>query len=295
RHKKIAMKQILSLFVSIAALGFASCDYVAEPNQSNSGQGGGPGVQRKVLVEEFTGHTCPTCPAAAVTLHALDELYGDRLIAIAVHTGFFARPCPPASLPSGAPSGSFSEDLNSTEGNDYDAVFQLSNAPPVGMVNRLGFPTNTHGKPAGDWGGIIDSLLNEAPIASMEISREYNSSTRALNVSIDGRFLQDLNGTYKTTILIVEDSLVGWQQDGSSYIPDYEWEHVLRGCVNTPGSIAGALSSSGAITAQATFGHVYTNYIVNANWNAAHCKIVAILYDDLTKEVLQAEEVDLIP
>jgi thiol-disulfide isomerase/thioredoxin len=44
------------------------------------------GVTRRVLLEDFTGHTCNNCPAAAVIAEGLQTFYGeDQLILVGVH------------------------------------------------------------------------------------------------------------------------------------------------------------------------------------------------------------------
>ena len=52
---------------------------------------------KKVLIEEFTGHRCTNCPAAAKEISAIQNIYGDQVIAIAIHPsgGFmFTQPDP---------------------------------------------------------------------------------------------------------------------------------------------------------------------------------------------------------
>jgi hypothetical protein len=54
----------------------------------------GDSVVKKVLVEDYTGHTCGNCPAAARMLNdTIKPLYGDRLIVLGIHAGYFAEPC----------------------------------------------------------------------------------------------------------------------------------------------------------------------------------------------------------
>ena len=58
-----------------------SCDYVSNTIEPNSNNGGGnqitdtTKVYRKVLIEDYTGHRCGNCPAAARTLKRIDSIY----------------------------------------------------------------------------------------------------------------------------------------------------------------------------------------------------------------------------
>ena len=79
---------------------------------------------------------------------------------------------------------------------------------------------------------------------------------------------------------------------GSQTITNYEFNHVLRGAINstwgdaiftTPANVNDSVVKS------------YTNYTVNSSYNASKCHVVAYVYDaDLVSpthyEVLQAEE-----
>lgn len=291
-----------SLFAAAAILVLSGgCDYVDVPQQTGGPGPGDTGVAiRRVLVEEFTGHTCIACPAGAATIEQLHNIYGEQMITVAVHHGWFADPCPPHPLPNGAPAGSFSEDFTtgttSGEGYEYEVSFPgLFASLPSGMVNRVGVPSNTHVIGAGDWGSKVDSILQIPPSADLEIEHTYNTTTRALNLTVNGEFIDAQSGSFNVAILLTEDSLVGWQIDGTNYIPDFVFMHVLRGCVNTPGSIAGTQVMTGTIAANSTFSwNMPAAYTVNSNFVDTHCHLVAILYNTTTFEVLQAAEVELV-
>ena len=49
---------------------------------------------RVVVVEEFTGAQCVFCPPGSEELENLLSLYPENMIAISIHTGFFAMPIP---------------------------------------------------------------------------------------------------------------------------------------------------------------------------------------------------------
>ncbi|MGZ4090555.1 MAG: hypothetical protein ACXVNO_07530, partial [Bacteroidia bacterium] len=135
------MKNFILLSV-ISLMAFASCDKVKEPlpkkniavgtnfiTYSNSMRSN----YRKVFLEDYTGHTCGNCPAAAIVSENLSEQYKDSLVAIAVHAGFFSKINSPDYLTS----------FTCTPGNDWDAAsgFGISAAGnPNGMIDRRNFP-----------------------------------------------------------------------------------------------------------------------------------------------------------
>lgn len=293
--------KLLSVTFLALCLVFCGCDYVDVPTQNGgTNTGGSSGITRRILIEEFTGHTCPTCPAAAITLHNIENLYPDQVMIIAIHTGWFGDPCPPHPLPSGAVAGDFAEDFttgtSNCEGTEYDQTFSgIAPQPPGGLVNRLGFPSGTFRKEQGSWASITDSLLGTPAVAGLEFDTViYNSVTHQLDFSIDGQFISAQNGSFNIAIMLVEDSLTGWQINGQTNVPDYTFMHVLRACVNTPGSIVGSPVSSGAIAAGSNFSYdLPATYTVNSNWHTQHCKLIAFIYNTSTQEVLQAAEAEL--
>ena len=75
---------------------------------------------KKVLIEDFTGHTCQNCPEASEEIHTLQQInaYTDRVIAIAVHSGFFSDVNP-----------TFTTDFTTNEGTVIHDFFGVSSYP----------------------------------------------------------------------------------------------------------------------------------------------------------------------
>ncbi|MCE3259577.1 MAG: outer membrane protein Omp28, partial [Bacteroidetes bacterium] len=123
------MKKSIPLVVALAALLFTSCDKVSYAKQSSEVKAN----TRKVLIEDYTGHQCGNCPNAAVVAESLHEKYGDKVVIIAVHAGFFAR----------TNATEFPTSYTCQVGNDWDSKnggFGVSAAGnPNGMINRKNF------------------------------------------------------------------------------------------------------------------------------------------------------------
>ena len=85
-------------------------------------------IVRKVLLEDFTGHTCQACPASHAEAKRLQDIYGEQLVVLSIHAGFFA-------WPQGAP---YQDNFQTTEGTAIATDFNLINLSfPKGMINRL--------------------------------------------------------------------------------------------------------------------------------------------------------------
>src|ERR1035437_3018648 len=89
------MKNIfLASFTFCILLTFSSCDFVTVPEQGSVGTTGSTGatVQKKELLEDYTGHKCPNCPSAGVIANSILAANPDKVVAIAVHAGWYATP-----------------------------------------------------------------------------------------------------------------------------------------------------------------------------------------------------------
>src|SRR5687768_4725486 len=86
----------LILCLIVYSIYLSSCDKVKDPYSTTLDGGGDTTATvvkvRKVLLEEYTGHRCGNCPPAAVTAQTLKSTYGERLVVMTVHAGFFAEP-----------------------------------------------------------------------------------------------------------------------------------------------------------------------------------------------------------
>jgi hypothetical protein len=244
--------------------------------------------ERKVLIEDFTGQKCGNCPTAAVTINTIKGIHGDQVISIAVHANFYA-------VPGAAP---YTYDFRTNEGNDYDAFFQPPSFPN-GMINRMDYPGGTHWKSVSTWSTLVDDLLALPPSADIQITNNYNSTSRVLNTSIRSEFLTSLSGSYKLVVLLTEDSIVKPQTDysqpvGQQDVLNYVHRHALRDGIT--GSWGDALVS-GTIAAGDTAVKSYS-YTLPATFPATNgiapdenqCYVIAYVYDAATYEILQVEE-----
>src|ERR1700752_3840934 len=94
-------KYIYTVLIFLTVILIQSCDYIANPYEKIVVNTTDSTVhERRVLVEDYTGHKCTACPQAAIVANQLKQTYGEKVVVIAVHAGFFATP----TTPSGAPT-----------------------------------------------------------------------------------------------------------------------------------------------------------------------------------------------
>ncbi|MFI5218689.1 MAG: Omp28-related outer membrane protein [Bacteroidia bacterium] len=260
-------------------------DYNAELSVSGSGIGIAVGyVYQNALIEDYTGHKCGNCPRASRNAYDFKTLYPNRVIIMAVHAGFFAEP--------NLGTGAFTYDFRTPAGDVFDTYFGISIAGnPNGMVNRKivnGSPILAYTA----WSSTATNIFNEKdkyPDATIHIDNSFDAATRNLTVDVSCAFLIDFSGVYKLGVYLVEDSVINWQKDYDltpNDIPDYVHRDVLRGDIN---SMWGEDVVTSFIQANSIINKTYTK-IINTTYNEAHCKVLAFLYKDSTKEIVQVKE-----
>lgn len=270
----------VSILVAVSTVVILnSCDIIKGPKkdydviQSNTSQ--------KVLLEDFTGHTCGNCPAAHIEGKELQDIYGDKLVLVAVHAGGFSTPKPSLGYP---------DDFRTPMGNELEDYWNVDGAGfPKGMINRRSFGGNTLLN-FSSWGSDIATVLAEVPKAGIVLNTSYDPSTRTVNVNTDIEYYEAGSFTHNLVVIVTEDSVISRQTDYSvtpSDVDGYVQRHMLRGSI-TDGSWGNALTT-GAVALGATYSKDFS-YVLDSTWDAAHCSIVAYIMDQGTKEIIQVEE-----
>ncbi len=283
------MKKYVSILILGLIILISSCDFVNAPEQ----EGGIIFNGRKVLIEDYTGHKCPNCPRAAREADKLLDKYGDKVIVVAVHADFFAN----------FNIAPYVINFKTTFGTDYDNYFGIS-AYPSGLINRKDFTTSTinHIKADSQWATEVKKELAKPKTVDLEIINTYNSSTKILNCNIKSTFLVDtLTGSsYKLIVLVTQSDIISDQLDGSTHNPTYTHKHILRDNLNgTWGVGLGTINANTAVVKSYTYTFPGTYPIAGgANSSACvveDCHVVAFIYNDATKEIIQVEEKKVIP
>jgi len=298
--KKLAVIFILSLIV------FTSCDKVKQPiipKKCNLSQihvvdsNFATLDTRKVLLQDYTGHTCGYCPRAAENLKTIITANPGKIVGMAVHAG---TQFSPPKLPD------FPEDFRTTAGSQWDVEFGMSAAGlPKGTVNWAQTP---YAQPRTSWAGLVSSQLASAQKAKIFLKTSLDTMQLAFSVDVKVTLMQLTNYDLKLVLVVTEDSIIARQKDYSppvgatvengDEIPDYVFMHVLRSDVN---GTWGEVLKEGPV---ANGYQVSKTYCANVNpWgglrkNLKNCAVVAILYtrdasSGAVKEVLQVEKLYL--
>ena len=169
------------------------------------------------------------------------------------------------------------------------------------MVNRMGYPDN-HKLGKNEWLSAVITELEK------EIDFGVNITGDNGVITIDTEILNNTNGDYNLVVCLTESNIINWQKDGQVDNESYIHNHVLRS-VLTDESLS---NSSNYITGQLVEKTINYNLSVleqfnidyssntadvgNGNsggWNASNMSVIAYIYDNITQEILQVEEMHL--
>lgn len=281
--KKYFSLTVLALFILLSF----SCDEVA-PVLNPGGDGPGEEVpvedqMRQVLIEEFTGVRCVNCPAGSEAIDVLLNTYGQRLVAVSIHAGFFAVP--------------YSESDSELETSAGSSILSLLGEPlgfPTAVVNRKHFDGEENRQIGqSSWPGYIAQELAGDPEVKIDIVPNYNEATRELAVDVDLYVEEDIAADdIRLTVFITESNIVDPQLKPGSSTPDYNYvhKHALRDVITAfDGNILSETFTAGAVVSRS-----YTSTLPTL-WNANECHIVAFVHQGgSTLDVIQAHQVDVV-
>ncbi len=281
------MKKIILIVFSAIAIFFNSCDKIDGPYGVSSGPVdtvSQDSAVRRVLLEEYTGHTCVACPLAHAEALRLQNEFGDRIVVMSIHSGDFAKP-------KVTPNNSFNYDFRTTTGNDISTGSNILNGGvtlvpfPKGVINRS---PNSVGNSILDWGNWETAITEDlaAPAdASLKITNTFNASDSTITSKVDIKAINALTDPVSISLYVVEDSIVNWQKNGASDVQFYTHRHVLRGSLN--GSFG---TLQGTMTAGQTISKTYSAKFMRPEMKINQVYIYAVLVNDNTKKVIQVEE-----
>jgi hypothetical protein len=272
--------KILLISVPLIIFLFSSCDKISAPyalakyghvtdtvidwdDTVNS--------EKRVLLEDYTGHTCQNCPAAAAIAHNQEAYYHGKLIVLAVHAGYYAEPG----------TGEFNIDLRTSAGEQWNSDFNII-AYPSGMIDRKEF-NGQQVLGSSEWVSDIASIINQPPTLNMAMINTYDSTSRIVNSAIYSQFLQSLAGSYTITVCVMEDSIISAQDSSNTVIQNYNFKDVLRGAINGPYGEILTNSVDPTLTYLGRF-----SIPINTAWVAKNCWILAFVSNSSSKEIFQA-------
>lgn len=283
-HKKISLLAALAGVVMLTAceekgpiIDFGTSEKAEDSTYVGAVAAAQP---KKILVEEFTGATCPNCPDAQALLTNMDAQNPDRLAIMAIHV---------MNNPQTKPVKDSKYDFRTQDGTDIGTTFftSINNLPSAGL-DRVKNTKQERLMQKNDWAGALVDRLKIAPSVNMDMKSSYDATSRNASIEVKITYNKAMQGQQFLSLAVVEDDMVDKQDSTGVIIDQYRFKHVLRDYV-TPVSGVTFLQD----IAQKEAGRVYIRrftYKVSDAWVPENCHLIAFVHQNNgeDKEVLQA-------
>ena len=275
----MTLKKLYIILLTVIIAGLGACD-VIEGSYFEEIETDGEIMEnpQKVLIMDYTGHTCKSCPKAHRTIRMIKDVYGDKVIPVAFHLGYFAKP---------KEDGKYNTDFRTDEGEVLENHFDFVSFP-IGTVNRLGKDDLI---PYPSWASETAGYVQNQAKVIIKATPRYDSETRKATAVINLKPNGSETTTVKLAVYLTESHIISYQKDEDSTptdVSDYEHNHVFRDAVGTIWGETIDFSISGGD------GLDFVRDInVNPDWIPENCSFVIFVYDSSTMEVLQAEEIEI--
>lgn len=171
-------------------------------------------MERKVLIEFFTGQSCPNCPAGHNNLASATQGLEDEFVEVTHHVGY--NP----------------DFFSMSESSDYLWFYGGSTYAPGLMFNRTPIESGLtspvfDGTRSTNHKTAVDNLLNTEPYVSVKMYNEFNADTRQGVVTVDVHtYRQPSDEVHALNVHLTQNGIVANQSSGGA---SYVHNHVFRG------------------------------------------------------------------
>tara|TARA_B110000046_G_scaffold73780_1_gene81629 strand:- start:7894 stop:8799 length:906 start_codon:yes stop_codon:yes gene_type:complete len=298
------MKNLI-LFISISLFIF-SCDKVTNPYEHidavvvdscdavfNDTTYADSSVNiKRILIEDFTGHKCPNCPAGTDIANVVVAKYPNTVLIAAIHnSGSFSEPDPEDGFPA---------NYETVAGEKFMIKFKLGSFPN-GLLNRKDFSGGTAISPAVgilQWESTIDNLMGDntymTPTFEMKVMSTYNANCRIVTVYPKIKTLSAQPGDYNVVVYILESKIISPQEDNRvnpPVIQDYEHNHMLRAAFPQDGD--GKTIFSNPSADEDFIETEGIKYVLPESWVVENCELLVLITSIDTDEIVHIEELHL--
>ncbi|MCC6815144.1 MAG: Omp28-related outer membrane protein [Saprospiraceae bacterium] len=270
------------LFIAIAIITIVnSCaDWEIKTEIPDSGA---LNTERVILVEDFTGASCPNCPAGAIEIENILDKFPDNVVVLGIHSRFLADP-----VKAGEPN------LITTDANNIEKLMGNWIGKPEAAINRrLHTGANIRIARPDIWINFIDQELKRDLEARIKIEKTYDELSRELKVKITATAATDLNFPIYLHVALSESEIFTTQKTTTGIIENYEQKHALRKLLTDVSGelLAEKLLKENSVSKEYQF---ILPPETNQLWKANSMSIVAFISKDAAeKTIIQAGELKL--
>lgn len=250
---------------------FFACDYIEEEDRLIEVEI--PGIDptdetviaKNVLIEDFTGQRCVNCPKGTKVIEELmnDKNFGNRIIAVGIHSGPFGKSVAGNLLP-----------LATQTGCDYYDYWKVEQQPGA-LINRR----NPVIYSVTEWTSAVSKELTAT--ADLNLQAYLTLFQNELRLKVLAEAVAQVNG--RMQVWVLEDSVVGVQTLPNAPDEDPSWtggnkrdyvhNHVFRKAVNQP-------MGDEFVMAEGEMKELEFTQPIYEAWKPEHLSVVVIVYNN---------------
>ena len=239
-----------------------------------------------VLIEEFTGASCPNCPQGHTVLNGIVASNPGRINSMALHIQGFIQAYPVA----GSKYDFRTAAATYIAGHIYPGI----NTEPSAGIDRLTYGTGMAVERS-EWPTDVSGRLAITNKINLYVTSSFNKADTSATIQVKMVYTQADTGNESLTIAIVEDTLYDLQEDGINTDANYLFNNILR-CV-VP---ANAFSGNPIVLTTREAGRVvisnYNNIKLTNILDPKHCRVIVFITKSGTSlQVMQSVQTPLVP
>lgn len=250
-------------------------------------------TNRNVLIEDFTGHMCPNCPAGANIAHQIVAAHPDRAFIASIHAGPSVTGI--TNFQETEP-GLFSADFTNPQGLGYGIFFNdgfgfIGN--PRGPINRSIFGSEQMFTSPTSWSSNATNMINENNLkVNIQAKVNYFSPTRGLFLHVEVDAIADLPASARCVVYFIQNEVIAPQKNGPLVDTNYHHKDIHRG--NIDGQLWGQpLLSDGAALLAGKNALMYYSYKIPQEYDPAKCHLLIYIMNNDTKEIYQVIKAEI--
>ncbi len=249
--------------------------------------------KKQVLIEEFTGNTCPNCPSGHKISDQITAANPGKAFAVNIHPPLINSYTPPAgssnSLDFRAADGDVILSIPNMIGDQNNGSFGV----PAGAINRMdpvspAAPMCATGfvMSRSYWSSMVNTVLSQNSYVNIAGQAYLHPTTRQLIVNLEAYYTANSPAaSNRINIDLIQDDIIAYQSGASQYTAmqvgsGYRHNHALRDVING-GSNGGGTGETmtGPNTAGTTWSKTFTYTVAPTYGTVASKSIPAVLAD----------------
>lgn len=192
--------------------------------------------QKVVLVEEFTGVYCYTCPLGHMVVDSLIDEYPEQVAPLNIHSHAFGIYDNPAVMGN-------AQDFRTIDGDTVVSMLGGIVSVPSGAVDRKVHAGETQiiSKNRQYWRDYFVSTLSETPPVNITSESRLINNGSTVEVRVTLTYTTSNTEDHYLSVAVAEDNVVDKQFVDTVVVDNYEHPHILRAyATETKGNFLGS-------------------------------------------------------